>query len=156
MWPSWGRRRPWRARRSSCACSTIAGTTSSTFAAATTEATAGTGEAGRRRLDDEVAALARPVLDLIVMQSWAPQNMRAAGVVLELHWIPGHGHHVGPPCRGAAVGGRAGQGSTRPGPVVLVPEIGLSLVRRRRAVLHRAAEKGARRGGGKVGMGGCP
>ncbi|KAL2185757.1 hypothetical protein L209DRAFT_668771, partial [Thermothelomyces heterothallicus CBS 203.75] len=46
-----------------------------------------------RRLDDEVAALARPVLDLIVMQSWAPQNMRAAGVVLELHWIPGHGHH---------------------------------------------------------------
>ncbi|EAQ91885.1 predicted protein [Chaetomium globosum CBS 148.51] len=46
-----------------------------------------------RRLPPPLLALAKPVLDLIAMQSWALVNMRP-GVELELHWIPGHNHRV--------------------------------------------------------------
>ncbi|KAG7284536.1 hypothetical protein NEMBOFW57_010912 [Staphylotrichum longicolle] len=48
---------------------------------------------GMRYLDDQFLAAAKPVLDLIAMQSWAICHMRP-GIELELHWIPGHGHQV--------------------------------------------------------------
>jgi hypothetical protein len=51
--------------------------------------------AGVRALDDGFLMLAKPVLDMISMQSWAIRHMRP-GVELELHWIPGHYHSVGP------------------------------------------------------------
>lgn len=47
--------------------------------------------AGTRQLDEGL----KPALDLIVMQSWALLWM-GIDVELELHWIPGHYHHVLP------------------------------------------------------------
>lgn len=51
--------------------------------------------AGRKRVDEGLMELAQPVLKMIKMQAWALRNMRP-GIQLELHWIPGHWHHVGP------------------------------------------------------------
>ncbi|KAK3290882.1 uncharacterized protein B0H64DRAFT_478739 [Chaetomium fimeti] len=50
---------------------------------------------GQTLLRDDIQVLASPVLDLIAQQS-AALHQQGVMVHLELHWIPGHGHHVQP------------------------------------------------------------
>jgi hypothetical protein len=50
---------------------------------------------GSKEPENGFGVLAKPLLDFISMQSWALMKM-GIDVELELHWIPGHHHHITP------------------------------------------------------------